>query len=133
MQCMVTRSARVLASATMGICGIALLAAVSIGDDAPSPLKAVSPAPQGKGEAKAVEAPTGFVEDPPSSNGFQSDAEFEADRKVFQEVEDLGDGLGPVYNATSCVGCHQNPITETRRMGTGSRVGSNMIAALVAV
>ena len=32
-------------------------------------------------------------------------------RKTFMEDEGKDDGLGPVYNATSCVACHQNPIT----------------------
>ena len=111
MQRVVTRSARVVAAATMGICGIALSAALSTGDDTTIRSQAVLPAAQSQNDAKAVEAPTGLVEDPPSANGFESDQAFEADRKVFQEVEAISDGLGPVYNATSCVGCHQNPIT----------------------
>jgi len=27
----------------------------------------------------------------------------------FNEVEDVGDGLGPTYNSTSCAGCHAQP------------------------
>lgn len=32
-------------------------------------------------------------------------------RFVFEEVETIGDGLGPTYNGTSCVECHQNVVT----------------------
>jgi CxxC motif-containing protein (DUF1111 family) len=107
MRCMITRSPRLLGSTTFGLCGIAVLAAVSIGDDAPVPSKVV---PQGSGGIAAVEAPTGF-ENPPVTNGFESQSALDADVATFQEVEAIKDGLGPVYNATSCVGCHQNPIT----------------------
>ena len=37
--------------------------------------------------------------------------DFENDKAVFEEVDDIGDGLGPVYNDTACVNCHQNPVT----------------------
>ncbi len=33
------------------------------------------------------------------TNGFVSQAQFDADRDLFEEKEDLADGLGPVYNA----------------------------------
>ncbi len=49
------------------------------------------------------------------SNNF--DANFAADKVTFEGVEDLADGLGPVYNATSCVACHQSPDT-----GAGSQI-----------
>jgi CxxC motif-containing protein (DUF1111 family) len=32
-------------------------------------------------------------------------------RFVFEEVETVADGLGPTYNGTSCVECHQNVVT----------------------
>ena len=59
--------------------------------------------------AIATEAPTGFDN---KTNGFIKDqAEFDKDRETFEEVEAINDGLGPVYNATSCVSCHQNPVS----------------------
>ncbi len=59
--------------------------------------------------AIATEAPTGFDN---KTNGFIKDqAEFDKDRETFEEVETIDDGLGPVYNATSCVSCHQNPVS----------------------
>jgi CxxC motif-containing protein (DUF1111 family) len=46
---------------------------------------------------------------------------FEEGKDAFQEEEGIQDGLGPVFNGTSCAQCHFNPvvggdsnITETR-------------------
>src|SRR5689334_21992401 len=41
-------------------------------------------------------------------SGLTSDqlATFTEGRTVFEEVEDASDGLGPVFNANSCVACH---------------------------
>src|SRR2546421_9274092 len=36
---------------------------------------------------------------------------FNDNRFVFEEVETIADGLGPVYNAQSCRECHQNVVT----------------------
>jgi CxxC motif-containing protein (DUF1111 family) len=52
----------------------------------------------------ATEAPTGFND---RSNGFVPQAQFDADREVFDEPKLVSDGLGPVYNERSCKGCHQ--------------------------
>src|SRR3954447_13093581 len=93
----VRMSARGLAwwGVSLCLCGLAFAAVASPGGDSPAASKALTQ--DQEAAAEAVEAPTGFVEEPASSNGFEDDAAFEADRKVFQEVEDLGDGLGPVY------------------------------------
>jgi CxxC motif-containing protein (DUF1111 family) len=56
----------------------------------------------------AQEAPGGFDN---KTNGLEDQAAFDHDRKKFEEVEELEDGLGPIYNATSCVACHQSPIS----------------------
>jgi hypothetical protein len=56
----------------------------------------------------APEAPAAFDN---KSNGFLSDAMFEEGKNAFEETEGIGDGLGPVCNASSCAGCHQNPVT----------------------
>jgi CxxC motif-containing protein (DUF1111 family) len=45
------------------------------------------------------------------TNGFTTQAQFDADRLAFEEREENADGLGPVYNAQACVECHQNRIT----------------------
>jgi CxxC motif-containing protein (DUF1111 family) len=36
---------------------------------------------------------------------------FENDKFVFNAVDEIEDGLGPVYNAQSCRECHQNPVS----------------------
>ena len=60
------------------------------------------------GVAPATEAPAGFDG---RTNGFLTQAEFDAARETFEERDVIADGLGPVYNAQSCAECHQNPIT----------------------
>lgn len=57
----------------------------------------------------AKEAPATF--DPDDNNGFLSDADFVANRTIFDGVEVIADGLGPTYNAQSCRECHQNVIS----------------------
>jgi CxxC motif-containing protein (DUF1111 family) len=69
------------------------------------------------------EAPTGFDNE---TNGFlpqgpdfdsldddtvEALRSFNDNRFIFEEVEKIPDGLGPVYNAQSCRECHQNVVT----------------------
>jgi CxxC motif-containing protein (DUF1111 family) len=54
------------------------------------------------------EAPTGFDN---KTNGMVDDATHAADQAKFDEVEQIPDGLGPLYNAQSCRECHQNPTS----------------------
>jgi CxxC motif-containing protein (DUF1111 family) len=87
----------------------------------------------------ADEAPTGFDN---KTNGFEVQAAFDEDRKAFEEVETVAPedvckenkegkyvkektegGLGPVYNNTSCVGCHQNPVTGSSSQIAEIRAG----------
>ena len=58
-------------------------------------------------------------------NGLVNDnnATFRADEEVFMEEEDIGDGLGPVYNARSCVDCHAQPNVGGTSQVTELRVG----------
>ena len=56
----------------------------------------------------ATEAPTNVDS---ITNGFTTQAKFDADRAAFEEREEKADGLGPVYNAQACVECHQNRMT----------------------
>jgi len=56
----------------------------------------------------ATEAPAGFDN---LTNGFLTQAEFDAAKAAFEERDEIADGLGPVYNAQGCVECHQNPVT----------------------
>ncbi|HYY94354.1 MAG TPA: hypothetical protein VE713_07535, partial [Pyrinomonadaceae bacterium] len=72
------------------------------------------------GQSGPTEAPAAFDN---QTNGFEQQGTpvqpnttptpntFETDKFLFSKVEEIGDGLGPVYNAQSCRECHQNPVT----------------------
>lgn len=87
----------------------------------------------GLSQQTATEAPAGF--DTPTlavnpgsqsvSNGIAEPAgdTFAIDQQHFEEREDAASGLGPVYNATACVECHQNPVTGGPSQITEIRVG----------
>ncbi len=64
--------------------------------------------------AVTVEAPAGYDN---LTNGFEAQTQMDSDRAVFDEVEGIADGLGPVYNTQSCRECHQNPVS-----GSGSQI-----------
>src|SRR5712692_6408952 len=66
------------------------------------------------------EAPTGFDN---KTNGLVDDATHVADQAKFDEIEQISDGLGPVYNAQSCRECHQNPTSGAASQVTELRVG----------
>src|SRR6476660_8713757 len=57
------------------------------------------------------------------SNGVVDDQTHQADQVKFDSVEDVSDGLGPLYNAQSCRECHQNPISGGGSQITELRVG----------
>jgi len=63
-----------------------------------------------------TEALTGFDG---LTNGFASQAAMNTARDTFSEVETFEDGIGPVFNNTSCVSCHENPLGQ---VGTGSQI-----------
>ena len=78
----------------------------------------------------ATEAPAGFNTpsfDPAHSvsNGIVEPPgdTFARDQQVYEENETVAQGLGPVYNATSCVSCHQNPNSGAASQTTELRVG----------
>ena len=58
-------------------------------------------------------------------NGLINDnnATFRADQAVFMEEEDESSGLGPIYNARSCVDCHAQPNVGGTSQVTELRVG----------
>jgi CxxC motif-containing protein (DUF1111 family) len=66
------------------------------------------------------EAPTGFDD---QTNGFVGDAEFAGAKAVFEEVDTIEKGLGPVYNTQSCAECHQNPVSGGISQITELRAG----------
>ena len=80
----------------------------------------------------ATEAPAGF--NTPSFNGAQSVSNgiveppgdtFALDQQVYEENHSVETGLGPVYNATACVSCHENPNSGGASQFTELRVGHN--------
>ena len=66
------------------------------------------------------EAPAGFDN---KSNGLVDDTTHQADQTTFEEVEQISDGLGPLYNAQSCRECHQNPVSGGPSQVNELRVG----------
>src|SRR6201988_883450 len=68
-----------------------------------------------------TEAPTGFdtptlAQDPGSqsvSNGIAepSGDTYALDQTRFEQDHDARTGLGPVFNASACADCHQNPVS----------------------
>jgi len=81
---------------------------------APGPFHPPVPSPS------ASEAPSAFDN---KSNGVVDDSTHDADRESFDEVEDIDDGLGPLYNAQSCRECHQNPTSGGPSQVSELRVG----------
>jgi CxxC motif-containing protein (DUF1111 family) len=69
----------------------------------------------------ATQAPTGYDN---QTNGYEAQAQMDLDRATFDEVEQVSDGLGPIYNAQSCRECHQNPVSGTTSQVTELRAGS---------
>ncbi len=89
----------------------------------------VSVAAEGTAFSRAVtEAPTSMDT---TTNGFTTQADMDAARAHFEEIEEVGDGLGPVYNAQSCRECHQNPMTgggsQVTEFRTGHYDGANYV------
>src|ERR1035438_6254461 len=70
--------------------------------------------------ARFPDAPTGFDN---KTNGLVDDATHQTDQTTFEEVEQLSDGLGPLYNAQSCRECHQNPVSGGPSQVNELRVG----------
>src|SRR5207237_6316304 len=70
--------------------------------------------------SSAAEAPTGFDN---RSNGVADDSTHQADQDAFDEVEEIADGLGPLYNAQACRECHQDPTSGGASQITELRVG----------
>ena len=69
-----------------------------------------------------ADAPAGFDN---KTNGMVDDATHQADQTKFEEVEQLSDGLGPLYNAQSCRECHQSPVSGAASQVSELRVGHN--------
>ena len=86
----------------------------------------------GISQQSAKEAPAGF--NTPSFNGAASVSNgiteppgdtFALDQEVYETNHSVETGLGPVYNATACVSCHENPNSGGASQITELRVGHN--------
>jgi CxxC motif-containing protein (DUF1111 family) len=86
----------------------------------------------GISQPSAKEAPAGF--NTPSFDGAHSISNgiteppgdtFALDQQVYELNHSVQTGLGPVYNATACVSCHENPNSGGASQITELRVGHN--------
>src|SRR5215831_19227914 len=87
----------------------------------------------GVAQQSPTEAPAGFdtptlAQNPGSKSVSNGIAEppgdtFARDRAVYEEIEDVSTGLGPVYNGRSCAECHQNPVSGGASQFTEIRAG----------
>jgi CxxC motif-containing protein (DUF1111 family) len=68
----------------------------------------------------AAEAPTSFDL---QTNGFVDQATMDAAREVFEEVETVADGIGPVFNGDSCAACHAQPAPGGHSLVVETRAG----------
>jgi CxxC motif-containing protein (DUF1111 family) len=78
------------------------------------------PAPDFSGLPGTQEVPAAFDD---ASNGMVDEATHRADRTAFDEMEQIAEGLGPLYNAQSCQSCHQNPTSGGSSQVTVLRAG----------
>ena len=91
-------------------------------------LAMVGIAQQSLTEAPAAFATPTLSQNPGSqsvSNGIPESAgdTYALDQSVFEKRHGVDDGLGPVFNATACVDCHQNPVTGGPSQITEIRAG----------
>jgi CxxC motif-containing protein (DUF1111 family) len=60
---------------------------------------------------------------PPEECAEPVPGDFENDKVIFDEIETVEEGLGPVYNDRACGACHQNPVTGAISQITELRAG----------
>jgi CxxC motif-containing protein (DUF1111 family) len=72
------------------------------------------------GAQSESEAPAGFDG---QTNGTASQSAMDTAAVIFTEIETPEKGLGPIYNATSCVECHQNMAVGGGAQTTVLRAG----------
>jgi CxxC motif-containing protein (DUF1111 family) len=75
-----------------------------------------------QGQTGATEALAGFDN---RTNNMVTQTDFNTLKAVFEERDEIPDGLGPVYNAQSCTECHQNPVTGGTSQISELRAGHN--------
>jgi CxxC motif-containing protein (DUF1111 family) len=80
-------------------------------------------------EGQAItDAPTGFDNE---TNGVTNQATFDANLEIFAEIEEIDEGLGPIFNSPACGECHANPviggISQITELRAGHFNGVNFI------
>src|SRR4030095_4155701 len=67
-----------------------------------------------------TEAPAGFDN---LTNGHTDQATFDANRAIFDKLEEIDDGLRPGFNMRGCGECHRNPVIGGISQVTDLRAG----------
>jgi CxxC motif-containing protein (DUF1111 family) len=102
----------------LALVGSTIIRLVGIAQQGPLPAPTPAPAGFDTPTLNPTQSRSNGVPEPPGDT-------FALDQTHFEEQEDNKAGLGPVYNATSCVTCHQNPVTGGPSQITELRVGHN--------
>jgi CxxC motif-containing protein (DUF1111 family) len=68
------------------------------------------------GQSPGSESVSNGIPEPPGDT-------FALDQQRFERRNGVDDGLGPVFNATGCADCHQNPVTGGPSQITEIRAG----------
>jgi CxxC motif-containing protein (DUF1111 family) len=79
--------------------------------------QAISPTGELIGNAGSQSVSNGIAEPPGDT--------FALDQAQFERKHDASSGLGPVFNATACVDCHNNGVAGAASQFTEQRVGHN--------
>lgn len=91
--------------------------------DDPVPAPTIGPAPAPSCTVPRADAPANFDN---QTNGFLKPTPFADAEATFEDIDEIADGLGPVYNAQRCSECHQNPVTGGISQITELRAGHNI-------
>jgi CxxC motif-containing protein (DUF1111 family) len=102
----------------LGLAGVMVIRFAGAAQQDPIPTPTPAPAGFDTPTLDPGESGSNGMPEPPGDT-------FALDQTHFEEQEDNKAGLGPVYNATSCVTCHQNPVTGGPSQITELRVGHN--------
>jgi CxxC motif-containing protein (DUF1111 family) len=81
-----------------------------------------APGPFTEAPADFDDKTNGVVPQVPPTGGGPN---FDEAKEAFEEVEEVDEGLGPVYNAQACSACHQNPVTGGISQINELRAGHN--------
>lgn len=100
-----------MAIAVLGVAAAVILAFAQAGvTNAPTGFDFPGPVGQGAGQFR-------------TTNGLVDDLTHAANAELYAELEQVGEGLGPTYNAQSCGECHQNPVMGGLSQVTELRAG----------